>query len=195
MMFLVFPVIVFSYNKNVDILLKNMQLLLTIVVIASALQKLISPQFMSGDFYYFMANRGYLFNAFLRFFPESLEVIKSNSQSIKTLQDTDPNLLKSIVLSDISPYLSKVSPIFAWITVAVEFIVAIALLWKPKSTLTHLLYAGMILGILCTRLETGFMALLAIGGIFLCQNVKLRLLYVMIVIGCLTLVVTQRGFA
>ena len=193
-MFMVLSVLLYSYHKRSDVLLKNIQIVLVVVVMASALQKLMSSQFMSGDFYYYMTNRGALFKVFITFFPESLEIAKINSGSIVTLQATDPNIGQSIVLKDISPNLSLISLIFAWATVVVEFMVAIAILWKPRSTWTHLLFTAMILGILCTRLETGFMALLAISGVFLCSNLKLRLFYVMIVMGCITFVITKYGF-
>ncbi len=104
------------------------------------------------------------------------------------------NIAQSVVLQDIFPNLGIISHIFAWITIALELMVAIAILWKPRRTWTHLFFLAMILGILCTRLETGFMALLAICGVFLCSNLKLRLLYVMIVMGCIILIVTKLGF-
>lgn len=194
LLFMVLSVILFSYHKRSDVLLKNIQLLLAVVVMASVVQKLTSSQFMSGNFYYYMINRGTLFGIFLNFFPDSLEVAKSNSESFLVLQATDPNLAQSIVLKDIIPNLGLISLIFAWATVVVEFMVAISILWKPRSKWTHLLFATMIIGILFTRLETGFMALLAICGFLLCSNLKLRLLYVIIVMGSITLIVTKLGY-
>jgi hypothetical protein len=194
LLFMVLAVILYAYHKRNDILEKNIQILLFIVLVMSAFQKVFSSQFMSGDFYYFMANRGYLFNIFISFSPESLAVLKSNSQSVAELQATDPNLGQIIVLKDLFPNTDKFSLIYAWITVVVEFLVAAAILWKPKSTWTHILFIMLILGILCARLETGFMALLGICGIFLCRNSKLRLFYVLIVIGCIAFIVTKRGY-
>ncbi|WP_179335156.1 hypothetical protein [Winogradskyella costae] len=192
--FMVLSVILYFYHKRRHILLKNIQMLLVIVVATSAIQKLISSQFMSGEFYYYMMNRGFIFNVLHPLFSESLEVAKSNSDQIIELQATDPNLKESIVLTNIFPSLGLFSRIFSWITVAVEFIVAIAILWKPKSKWVHLLFIVLILSILCTRLETGFMALLAICGMFLCRNLSLRLLYAMIIIICMSLIIAKVGF-
>jgi hypothetical protein len=53
-----------------------------------------SSQFMSGDFYYYyyyMINRGLLFKVNLRFNPEILEMVKSNSEQIVASKATDPN--------------------------------------------------------------------------------------------------------
>lgn len=187
-------ILLYTYHKRNDILFKNIQILLVVVVMASAFQKLMSSQFMSGDFYYYMFNRGALFGVFLKLFPESFMVAKTNVQSIITLQTIDPNLGESIVLKDIMPNLRSISLIFTWTTLIVEFMVAITVLWKPKSTWTHLLFATMIIGIICTRLEMGFMVLLAICGLLLCDNLKLRLLYVLIAIGCIALIVTKIGY-
>lgn len=192
--FMVLSLIFYSYHKREDFLFKNIQILLVVVMVSSAFQKLMSSQFISGEFYYYMFNRGGLFRFFLNFSSESLEVFKSNSESILILQDKDPNHNESIVLKDIVPNLHLISLIFAWVTIVFESIVAIAILWKPKQTWTHLLLLVMILGILCTRFETGFMALLGICGLLLCGNLKLRLLYVTIVLGCVTLMITKLGF-
>lgn len=192
--FMVLSLIFYSYHKREDFLFKNIQILLVVVIVSSAFQKLMSSQFTSGEFYYYMFNRGGLFRFFLNFSSESLEVFKSNSESILILQDKDPNHNESIVLKDIVPNLHLISLIFAWVTIVFESIVAIAILWKPKQTWTHLLLLVMILGILCTRFETGFMALLGICGLLLCGNLKLRLLYVTIVLGCVTLMITKLGF-
>ena len=192
--FMVLSVLIFNYHKRTDILLKNIQILLVIVVLTSVVQKLMSTQFINGDFYYYMSNRGVLFRNFINFFPEKLEIIKSNSKNLSKLYASDPNIGEHIVLENIFPNLGLISVVFAWITVVMELVVAIALLFKPRGLWTHLFFAAMILGILCTRFETGFMALLAICGLYLCRNLYLQFLYVLIVIGCFVLIVTKLGF-
>jgi len=192
--FVVFSVLLYYYHKHVAVLLKNIQMLLVVVVMASAFQKLMSSEFMSGEFYYYMFNRGYLFSIFLKFFPESFMIAKSNVQSIIAFETIDPNTAQSIVLTNIFSNIGSISLMFAWITVIVEFIVALAILWKPRNTWTHLLLIMLILGIICTRLEMGFMALLAICGLFLCKTMKLRFLYILIAMGCITAIITQIGY-
>jgi hypothetical protein len=160
----------------------------------SALQKVASSQFINGDFYYYVLSRGSLFREFLNFFPEIIEITSSNSENIMDLNTKNPNYKEYIILKDAIPNLGMICRVFAWISILVEFLVAIAILWKPKNAWTHLLLIIMIIGILCTRFESGFMALLAISGLFLCKNLKLRLLYVVIIMGCVTLMVTKLGF-
>lgn len=192
--FVVLSIVLYYYHQRVSILLKNIQMLLFIVVVASAFQKLCSSQFMSGEFYYYLLNRGFAFDLFHPLFPDVLEIAKDNSKRILELQNTDPNLRQQIVIEDVIPNLEGITLIYVWITVIVEFIVALALLLKPRSTWTHLLFITMIVGIICTRLEMGFMTLLAICGLLLCDNQKLKLVYVLIVMGCITLMVTKIGY-
>ena len=194
LMFVVLSVIAYLYHNREDILKKNIQIILAIVILTSVFQKLMSQQFMNGSFYYFMINKGTLFRFFINFFPESLDVVQQNSESLLNLKETNPNDEQTIVFKDIVPNLAYISLVYARITVAFEFIVAMALLWKPKNILSHILLITMILGILCTRLETGFMGLLTICGLFLCENAKLKLVYVAISLGCITFIVTKFGY-
>ena len=194
LVFMVLSVTIYHYHKRTDVLQKNIQILFVVVVLTSVLQKLMSNQFMSGDFYYYMINRGTLFKYFVGFFPENLEIAKSNAQNLRDLYTTNPNDGQSVVLTNIIPNLGLMSMVFAWITIAMELLVAIAILLKPKKNWTHVLLILMIIGILGTRFETGFMALLAITGLFLCQNIYLRLVYILITLGCIVLVITKLGF-
>ncbi|REE25544.1 hypothetical protein [Winogradskyella pacifica] len=194
LVFMVLSVILFSYHKQGDILLKNIQLLLVIVLLVSVVQKITSNQFMSGDFYYHAINLGGLFKFLFPIFPESLEIAKMNSESLMSLKELNPNLTEHIVLKDVFPNLSFVSRVFAWFTVLFEFLAAVALLWKPKKIGTHIIFIILLFGILLTRLETGFISLLAISGLYLCKTIKLRLLYVFIILGCITLIMTKFGY-
>ncbi len=192
--FMVLSIISYTYHNRNDVLFKNIQLLLVIVVMTSAFQKVFSSQFMSGDFYYYLLSRGYIFDLILNNFPEYLEIIEINNKNILALQETDPNLRQSIVLKDSLKNISLICQIYAWITILIEFLVALAILFKPKSIWTHLLLIVLIIGILCARLEVGFMSLLAISGLYLCGNVKLRLFYTMIALGCLTFIIAKIGY-
>ena len=194
LVFMVLSIVFYNYHKRSEFLLKNIQILLVIVLITSVVQKLMSSQFMSGDFYYYMINQGSIFRKFINFFPEHLAIVKSNSQNLFAFKATDPNNSESVVLQNIFPQVGLYSLIFAWATVVIEFLVGMAILLKPRATWTHLLFASMIIGILFTRFETGFMASLAICGIFLCKNIYIRLLYVLITIGCIVLVITKLGY-
>lgn len=194
LLFLVFSVILYNFHQRGAILFTNVKMILGLVILASVVQKVTSSQFMSGQFYYVMINQGSLFRQFINFFPDYLSIVRTNAKAISAFQASDPNVVQNIVLIDLFPKLPIFSKFFAWFTVVFEFIVAMAILLKPKAIGTHLVLIGLISGILLTRLETGFMGMLAICGVFLCPHLKLRLLYVLLFMACLILIVTKIGY-
>lgn len=194
LMFMVFSMILLAFHKQQDIFIKNIQFLVVIVIMASVVQKVSSSQFIDGSFYYHALDVGGLFKNIINFFPESLDITQSNSDNINALYKSDPNLNESVVLKPIFNNLKFISVLFAWSTIIIEFIIAIILLWKPKTIFTHVLFIAMIVAVLITRLETGFMCLLAISGFFLCANKNLRFIYIAIILGCITLIITKVGY-
>ncbi|WP_299101705.1 hypothetical protein [uncultured Winogradskyella sp.] len=194
LLFVVLSMVFYGYHQSNVILYKNVQALLIIVLCASVIHKLFSYQFISGNFYYHSINQGTIFKSLFYFFPDSLEIANSNAESIKELNETDPNLLGKIKLVDVFPNLRIITIVFAWMTIIVEFLAAVALLSKPKSKWTHLVLIAMILGILFTKLETGFMSLLSICGLLLCNHLKLKIVYLIVAIACLTMIITKIGY-
>ena len=194
LLFMSLSVVLYFKTGQDYVLQRNIQIIVVLVIFTSVIQKLMSGQFMSGQFYYYMINRGSLFRFFINFFPEAIEIVQSNAEKIDNLSKVAPSVNQKVVLEDIVPNLGLLSQIYAWVTVVIELIVAIMLLLKPRYTLTHVLFTVMILGILCARFETGFMALLAICGIVLSDNLKLRLCYALITIACIVFMITKLGY-
>ncbi len=172
----------------------NIGFLLVIVLLFSSIQKLISPQFVTGDFYYYMLNTGKFFKPFLYFSQEMRDIIASNNSKILALENTDPNALKSIHLTDILPNIHIISLVLSWFTIAIELLIALLLFLKPKHILTHLLYIMLILSIFFTRLETGFLALLAIGGFWIAERRKVQVIYMSLAILFMAFMIAKIGF-
>lgn len=194
LVYVILLIIFYHKNGRWEDFVANIKWIVVIVLMCSAIQKLISPQFVSGDFYYYMLNTGKFFRPMLYFTPEIKEIIFSNYSQIIELERTNPNLTNSITLQNILPNLDVISRVFAWLTIALEFIIAAVLFWKPKHTFSHILFIILILGIFFTRLESGFLTLLAICGFWLTESLKFRALYVILAIGFMVLIVTQIGF-
>ncbi|MUU77408.1 hypothetical protein [Winogradskyella endarachnes] len=194
LLFMVLSLMLLTFHKQESIFIKNIQFLVVVVIMASVIQKLSSSQFINGSFYYHALDVGALFKKIFIFFPDSLDIVQNNSDNINVLYKSDPNLREYIVLKPVFNNLKLISVLFAWLTIIIEFIVAAALLWKPKSTVTHLLFIAMIIAVLVTRLETGFMALLSLSGLFLCANKYLRFIYILIILGCIILIITKIGY-
>jgi hypothetical protein len=193
MIYVTILVIIFLHNAKLEDLIGNIKLLLVIVLLISGIQKLFSPQFMSGDFYYYMINTGNFFKPILYFNQEMTEIVSSNKAQIASLGNSNPNDLNTITLQNIAPNLDIISRVYAWFSIGMELITGLFLLWKPKHIFTHILFILVILGIFITRLESGFIALLAICGIWLTDNYKLRAIYVVLTLVMFSLIITRIG--
>ena len=194
LIYLTILIIIFLKNGRHGDFITNIKLLVFIVLLFSAIQKLLSPQFVSGDFYYYMFNTGNFFKPLLRFNPEMNDVVAHNNAMILELGKTDPNELKQIVLQNVEPNIGSISHAFAWLTIIFEILVAISLLLRPKHILSHLLFIVLIFGIFLMRMENGFLCLLAITGVWLSEHPKLRLIYASMAILFISLIVNHIGF-
>ncbi|MEO6347626.1 MAG: hypothetical protein ABIO60_06920 [Aquaticitalea sp.] len=194
MIYMTILVIIFLKNGLQQDFITNIKLLVFIILLFSALQKLLSPQFISGDFYYYMFNTGNFFKPSLRFNPEMNDIVAQNNALILELGKTDPNILKNITLQNIVPNIANFSRIFAWLTVIIEFLTGILILWKPKNNLIHIVFIILILGIFLMRMENGFLCLLTISGVWLSENLKTRFVYVAMTLLFLSFIVNQIGF-
>ena len=194
LIFIVLSILLYKYHERSDVLVRNVQLLMVIVVITSVIQKLTSAQFMSGNFYYYNINTGSFFKYLTNLFPENLGIMRDNSEHILALKNIDPNLYPKFTMQDAVQNLALLSVVFAWTTIVLELLIAFAIFFKPNHKRTHVLLLVMIIGILFTRLETGFMALLSICGLFLCSTTKLKIIYVIVAIGCVVLIISKIGY-
>ncbi len=194
MIYVTILIIIFLRNAKLEDLLTNIKLLLVIVLLFSGIQKLFSPQFISGDFYYYMINTGNFFKPFLYFNQDINDIISNNKAQIADLGNSNPNDLKTVTLKNIVPNLDTISRVYAWFSICMELITALCLLWKPKHTFTHILFILVISGIFLTRLESGFIALLAICGIWLSDNYKIRAIYLVLTLVMFSLIITRVGF-
>ncbi len=194
LIYITMVIIVYLHNSRLQDLVTNIKLLAAIVLLFSGIQKLVSPQFVSGDFYYYMINTGGFFKPMLYFNENMNDIVLSNKAQIAELTQSDPNNLKTITLQNILPNLDVLSHVFAWVTIIMELLSAILILWKPKHILTHIVFILLIMGVFFTRFENGFLALLAISGVWLSENYKIRAIYTGLAIVSLVFMLTKIGF-
>ena len=67
---------------------------------------------------------------------------------------------------------------FAWFTALGEVFISIAILLFPKRNLTHYFIIVLFIGVYFTRLETGFLIILAILSFSLIEDLKLKKVYI-----------------
>lgn len=194
LMYLTAVFIIYLHNNRLEDFETNIKLLLAIVLFFSGLQKMLSPQFTSGDYYYYMINIGSFFKPLLYFSPEINDIMSSNRAEIAKLQISDPNSSQYITLQNVIPYQDIFSRVYAWVSIVSELVGAILILWKPKHIVTQCFFVMIILGIFFTRLESGFLATLAISGIWLTDSYKFRAIYTGLTVIFFALIITKLGF-
>lgn len=173
---------------------KNIKLLLFITLLFSGLQKLFSPTFLSGDYYYYVLNTGGFFKPLLGYMPEAEATISHNRELIQALNESAPKAGEAIVFKPAFAHTYTLSLIISWGTVLLELAAAVALLLKPKGRLTHLLLLALIASIFFMRLETGFLSILCILGIFLTPSSRLVILYKILLILFIGLMLSNLGY-
>lgn len=194
LIYLTILVIIFLYNSRLDDFIANIKLLLVIVLLFSGIQKLLSPQFVSGEFYYYMINTGQFFKPILYVNQEISDIVLANKAHIAELGKLNPNASDIVTFQNVAPNLDVICQVYAWFSIVMEIFVSLLILWKPKHSFTHVLFIFLILGIFFTRLESGFMAVLAICGIWLTDNYKVKAIYTVLTIVMLSLIITGIGF-
>jgi len=179
---------------NYQILTKNIKYFAIIVVGFAALQKLATREFISGEYYYYMTNVGGFFRPLLKYMNGVSEIVHSNGTDIVNLREVDPNDFSKINIQSIHPEIKSISVFFSWVTILFEFLIAIALLVKPKHVITHIFFILFIIGVFLIRLETGFLSILAISGFSLTSNSKIKIVYILLTLFFLALMITKKGF-
>ena len=194
LIYMTVAVIVYLHNSRLDLFVLNIKYLVVIVLFFSGLQKVLSPEFITGDLYYLMINTGGFFKPILYYNPEMIDTIISNKALIAELGTTNPNLLETVTLKPIVPHLDVISFILSWMTIIMELVAAVLILWKPKHIATHIVFILLIMGIFFTRYENGFLALLAISGVWLSEHLRIRIIYTVLAIICFSFILTKIGF-
>jgi len=174
--------------------ISNIKMITVIVLGAAALQKLFSPQFISGDYYYYMFNNGGFFRLFLNDETQLTNLIKQNWDSIGSLKSINPTISNSVTINNVFPHIKTIALYFSWAAILVEAIVAFVLFVKPKSNFTHLLFIALIIGISIFRLETGFLSILSISGYLLTDNLKFKMVYFFLIGVFISLIYSGVGY-
>ncbi len=175
--------------------LNSLKTIIVIVIGIAAIQKLISPEFISGEYYYYMFNTGRIFRPFIMDQTEMSTLISQNWEFIESLKSTHPKESNSVVINNVFPGVRNTAIYFSWATIILEAIVAITLFVKPKSSLTHTLFIVLIVGVCLVRLETGFLSILAISGYILTDSLKFKLVYLTLITLFIGLILSGIGLS
>ncbi len=179
------------FGKDESLFTRNCKYLLFLILFLGAVQKLLSPGYLSGEMMNFYFVSGYFF--------KPLEYFDSYGTYIHNNQI----LIDNILFSDAEPtaiplYFSHQKlffTIFGYLIIAAEFLLAF-LVFSKNIILKNVFFISFLVLLLMTRIESGFVILLSIliMSDLQMQNRVLKKIYIGIIIINLLLIITGIGF-
>lgn len=179
------------FRKDNSLFAKNCKYLLFLILLLSVVQKLLSPNYLSGEIMNFYFVSGYFF--------KPLEYFGSYGTYIHNNQI----LIDNIMFSDQKPgnfplyfaHQKLFFLVFSYAVIVAEIILAFLVLSK-NIILKNILFIVFLMILLITRIESGFIVLLSILMMsnLPMQNTMLKKIYIGIIIFNLLLIITGIGF-
>jgi hypothetical protein len=179
--------------KNESYLHFHVRFILLTILMFGALQKLLSPAYISGAFFQLEMDMNYFLQPLNFIVPEWPEITKSNKDLYKKLMATNPNEYSDIQLKYPIDHSILLAKSVGWIAIIMEAITGVAIFWKHQRILSHVLFIGTLGGIFFFRLETGFLTLLATMGLLLSPTPKISMVYITIILIFSVLMATELG--
>jgi hypothetical protein len=192
MALLLFMVQINTHNAS-QIIFFNAKALLSLVLFFGGLQKVLSESFWNGDLMHYMFMRGELaqplfqMDFFQDYFSENRATISTFKKSFSNPDDT--LFLKPLIDSQ-----SFIFYMFSLFVIFIEFLLAV-FVWIKNERVKFFSFALFLVGLLLTRLETGFASLLCL--LLLVQLPsgfkKIKTFYALLFLICSLLIVSGIG--
>jgi len=189
----------FSYlvpsNNQEKFIKKQFLWAFAIVMFFSGLQKLLSAAFMDGSFLSYLFVKGSFGGFMLNFFKEKELLIMYNTSALSNFSNTEPSKISAVVFNSVIPLFHQYAKYFSWLIVFVELLIGIIIIPFHKNKISHFLILFLVLGILFSRYETGFLALISTLLFFtLSKDMRLfRYIYFIVIILCISLILVGLG--
>jgi hypothetical protein len=188
--FLVF----FITQQNAGILRKNIQLILGLALLFSGIQKIVSSDYYSGAYFYYMLQRGDFLWPLKHLSASFQEITSYNMMVLESSRSIYPGGATFEALKTPFSGAKTMSYYLSVVSIALELGAGIAILIKPKSLITHLLVLATIWGVFFTRQEAGFLTLLTVMGLVLTEKKYFVWSYLATGIVFLSLILLGVGF-
>lgn len=158
-------VLLFALSENnpkvsLNILKTNFKIILVIMMFFAALQKILSPSFISGEFLNYMFMSGSIFK-FLNLNEDFIIYSSENWNQIKLFFDTSPHDLEAISYSLLFNNQLLMFKYLSIFIIVVEFLF-IGVVFVKNQIFKHLFFLSFLGFTLLTRFETGFLSLICI---------------------------------
>lgn len=184
-------------NQKEKFLQRQLIWFFAIAMFFAGLHKLITPEFMNGSIlsYYFVKGQlaGYIFEIS----PSFKEAIAFNKLQANEFSNIDPLTTDYLLFNPVSSTFNLIFKYSSWSIAVGEIVIGVLILLIPNKRIFYYLAYLLILGILITRYETGFLALLTIMLLFImpAEFKKLKEFSFFFFLFCICLMVYNIGYA
>lgn len=178
------------------VLRDNAKILLWVIMFFAGFQKLLSNNYCSGSYFTYMFLTDSFFQPIIELIPEVKDIFAHNIKSISKLNSIDPNTGTAIRLLAPPIWVSISARIFAFIVLLGEIMFPFLYFLNRNPKLRNLSLILLIWGIFLTRLETGFLSIVAILGYAHCPTelYKIRLTYLVSILFFFVLIIFGVGY-
>jgi len=157
------------------------RLLLAAIMGFAALHKSIAPGFADGAFFHFLILQGGLAGPLLEAsIPGLSDAVVLNRAALDAFLWIQPAATGELPMLDPWQPLRGVAVCLAWLTLVIEAVAAVFLLYRPRAAATHALLIGFAWSVFALRQESVFLAVVCALGLAACPlgQLAIRRLYV-----------------
>ncbi|MFP6858943.1 MAG: hypothetical protein VCA73_16815 [Roseibacillus sp.] len=170
----------------------NGRWLLVGVMVFAVAQKLLSPEYLRGDFWGYFLSFG-LAGKFVfatGFWDGTVEVFRQNREFLAALGGSGLTDGAAATLKEPFPHFKIIVLVLTWGTLAAEALIALGFLLFRRALFAHIFLMGFVLLLTLIRPEVEFAALLLVLGFMVCSSARQRVLRITYGVGvalCLVL--------
>ena len=180
-------------KDNTSRLRFHVRWLLALILVLSALHKLLSPTYMDGSFFLFQFDMGIFLKPFKLLSADWQQSVKYNLAAYHKIRQAIPGDEISLQLKSPVKNAWLLAKCSSWLAVLAEFLAGSLIFLKPTSRLSHFVLLLTIAGIFLFRLETGFLSLLAAMGLLICPTGYQRFIYLGLILLFISMMAVQLG--
>ncbi|MBL50167.1 MAG: hypothetical protein CMP28_14640 [Roseibacillus sp.] len=175
----------------------NGRWLLVGVMVFAVVHKLLSPDYLKGDFWGYFLSFGLAGKLIFAtgFWEGPVEVFRQNREALSALGGSGLTDGAAASLKEPFAHFRTIALALTWVTLVAEALIALGFLLFRRPTIPHIILLGFVLLLTLIRPEAEFAALLLALGLMTCrtQQVSLRISYGAGITLCLILSLTLQN--
>ncbi|RDY57556.1 hypothetical protein DX873_18655 [Flagellimonas nanhaiensis] len=164
--------ILFVFEKNNEMIKKNLLWVLILIMGFATIHKLLNPHFVNGEFVGFMLSKGSFFRPLWHsgLFPETKSLLSQNLNNLNDFVLRDPSLNETVTFQIGSLPFHILKMQFTYFILVAEFLLTFFLMAFPQKKITYLFILIFIASIGIVVSEVEFASTLLFIGLMLCPS-------------------------